>query len=62
MPAEIRRFHWHYDDVADPGADLVVAAGAQVFLARLVGLYPKDLERPETLRHLSRGGPRPEEE
>lgn len=49
MPPKIRRFHRHDNDVTHPDSDLVIAAGAEVLLARLVRLHPQNLERPEAL-------------
>lgn len=49
MTTQIRALGRHHDDVARAHFDLLVAPGAEVLLAGLVGLHLQDLERPETL-------------
>lgn len=45
MAAQLGSVHWHDHDVACPGGDDLVAAGAAVGLGRLVGLDPSHLHR-----------------
>jgi hypothetical protein len=44
MAPEVGRVAWHHGHVADADGDLLVAARAEVGLARLVGLDGADLD------------------
>ena len=44
VPAQLRLQPGHHHQVADAHGDLLVAPGARVRLAGLVGLHPPDLE------------------
>ncbi len=44
MAAQVRSPTWHHHDVTQALGDVLLAAGAQVRLARLVGLHGRDLD------------------
>ena len=44
MPAQVGVVERDHDEVAEAGHDVLVAAGAEVVLGRLVGVDPPDLD------------------
>src|SRR5581483_8240979 len=44
VPAQVGIVHGDDHDVAQPGDDVLVAAGAEVVLRRLIGVDPADLD------------------
>jgi hypothetical protein len=46
VAAQIRGVARNHHDVADAGADVLLATGTDVGLHGLEGLYPADLDRP----------------